>query len=126
MSERIQTDLVCQALSSAYWQRKPPPGLNLHSDRGSEYASRACRQLAASFGMTMSMSRRANAWDNAPMESFFKTLKVERIYQTYYESHGQACLDIVDRIEGYYNRQRLHSSAGYVTPVHAEEALPVA
>jgi putative transposase len=80
MYERIQSDLACRALRSAYWQRKPPPGLILHSDRGSQYASRAYRQLAASFGMTMSMSRRANAWDNAPMESFFKTLKVERIY----------------------------------------------
>lgn len=67
MSERIQSDLVCQALRSAYWQRKPPPGLILHSDRGSQYASRAYRQLAASFGMTMSMSRRANAWDTQSM-----------------------------------------------------------
>jgi transposase InsO family protein len=57
------------------------------------------------------------------MESFFKTLKVERIYQTRYETRAQARLDIVDWIEGYYNRQRLHSSAGYVTPVHPEEAL---
>jgi putative transposase len=73
--------------------------------------------------MTMSMSRRANAWDNAPMEGFFKTLKVERIYQTHYETRAQARLDIVDWIEGYYNRKRLHSSLGYVTPVHAEEAL---
>ena len=76
--------------------------------------------------MTMSMSRRANAWDNAPMESFFKTLKVERVYQTRYETRAQARLDIVDWIEGYYNRQRLHSSAGYCTPVHAEELLFVA
>jgi putative transposase len=76
--------------------------------------------------MTMSMSRRANAWDNAPMESFFKTLKVERVYQTRYETRAQARLDIVDWIEGYYNRQRLHSSAGYCTPVYAEELLLVA
>src|SRR3954469_4115847 len=82
MSERINADLVCQALRSACWQRRPPPGLILHSDQGSQYASRAYRALAASWGMTVSMSRRANAWDNAPMESFFKTLKVERIYQT--------------------------------------------
>lgn len=104
MSERMQADLVCQALRSAYWQRKPPPGLLLHSDRGSQYASRAYRSLAAAYGMMVSMSRRANAWDNAPMESFFKTLKVERIYQTHYATRAQARLDIVDWIEGYYNR----------------------
>ncbi len=63
------------------------------------------RKLAASWGMTVSMSRRANAWDKAPMESFFKTLKVERIYQTRYETRAQARLDIVDWIGRYYNRQ---------------------
>jgi len=121
MSERINADLVCSALRSAYWQRKPPPGLILHSDQGSQYASRAYRKLAASWGLTVSMSRRANAWDNAPMESFFKTLKVECIYQTRYETRAQARLDIVDWIERYYNRQRIHSSTGYRTPVQAEE-----
>jgi len=126
MSERINAELVCQALQSACWQRKPPPGLILHSDRGSQYASRTYRALAASWGMTMSMSRCANAWDNAPMESFFKTLKVERIYQTRYETRAQARLDIMVWIEGYYNRQRLHSSAGYRTPVQAEDALMAA
>ncbi|GGD70083.1 transposase [Caballeronia grimmiae] len=73
MSERINAELVCQALRSACWHRKPVPGLLLHSDRGSQYASRAYRKLAADFKMKVSMSRRANAWDNAPMESFFKT-----------------------------------------------------
>ncbi|KHK48470.1 integrase [Ralstonia sp. A12] len=120
MSERMQADLVCQALRSAYWQRKPPPGLLLHSDRGAQYASRVYRSLATAFGMTVSMSRRANAWDNAPMESFFKTLKVERIYQTRYETRAQARLDIVDWIEGYYNRQRLHTSIDFLTPVDYE------
>lgn len=91
-----------------------------------QYASRACRKLAASWGMTVSMSRRANAWDNAPMESFFKTLKVERIYQTRYETRAQARLDSVDWIEGYYNRRPIHSSTGYRTPVQAEETLMAA
>ena len=126
MSERINAELVCQALRSACWQRKPPSGLILHSDRGSQYASRSYRALATSWGMTVSMSRRADAWDNAPMESFFKTLKVERIYQTCYETRAQARLDIVNWIEGYYNRQRIHSSSGYRTPVQAEEALMAA
>lgn len=126
MSERINAELVCQALRSACWQRKPPPGLILHSDRGSQYASRTYRALAASWGMRVSMSRSANAWDNAAMESFFKTLKVERIYQSRYETRAHARLDIVDWIEGYYNRQRIHSSNGYCTPVQADETLMAA
>ncbi len=69
------------------------------------------------------MSRRANAWDNAPMESFFKTLKVERNYQVRYETRAQARLDIVDWIEGYYNRQRLHTSIDFLAPVEYEAAL---
>lgn len=116
MSERINADLVCQALRSACWQRKPPPGLLLHSDRGAQYASRAYRKLTAAFQINVSMSRRANAWDNAPMESFFKTLKVERIYQPHYETRAHARLDIVDWIEGYYNRQRLHTSIDFRPP----------
>jgi transposase InsO family protein len=74
MSERISADLVCQALRSAYWQRKPAVGLIMHSDRGSQYASAAHRQLMKDYRMIQSMSRRANCWDNSAMESFFKTL----------------------------------------------------
>ena len=120
MSERMKAGLVCQALRSAYGQCRPPVGLILHSDRGSQYANRAHRRLAADFGMQVSMSRRANAWDNAAMESFFKTLKVERIYQGRYETREQARLDIVDWTEGFYNRQRLHSSIGYRAPIEVE------
>lgn len=126
MSERMKSDLVCDALRSAYWQRRPAQGLLLHSDRGSQYVSHAYRQLACDFGMTVSMSRRANAWDNAPMESFFKTLKVERIYRLRYETRAQARLDIVEWIEGFYNRQRIHSSVGYRTPVDADALLKAA
>ena len=72
------------------------------------------------------MSRRANVWDNSAMESFFKTLKVERIYQGRYETRAQARLDIVDWIEGFYNRQRLHSSIGYRTPMEVENMLKAA
>jgi transposase InsO family protein len=91
-----------------------------------QYASRAYRILAADFGMVVSMSRKGNCWDNAPMESFFKTLKVERIYQVRYETRDQARLDIVDWIEGFYNRQRLHSSIGYRTPMEVENMLKAA
>src|SRR5438477_12609359 len=81
MSDRLEADLVCQALQAASWRRTPAPGLIIHSDRGSQYASDRYRRLIIDFGMLQSMSSRANCWDNAPMESFFKTMKVERIYQ---------------------------------------------
>lgn len=120
MSHRLHAELVCQALKAAYWQCKPTPGLILHSDRGCQYASVSYRKLITQFRMQQSMSRKANCWDNAPMESFFKTLKVERVYQLRYETRAQARLDIVDWIEGFYNRQRLHSSIGYRTPAQID------
>jgi len=126
MSDRLEADLVCQALTVASWRRKPGPRLIIHSDRGSQYSSDRYRKLITDFGMLQSMSRRANCWDNAPTESFFKTLKVERIYQLRYETRAQARLDIVDWIEGFYNHQRLHSSIGYLTPVHMESSLMAA
>lgn len=108
MSERITADLVCQAVKSAYWKRKPAPGLIMHSDRGSQYASRSHRQIIDDFKMRQSMSRRANCWDNSAMESFFKSLKVECVYPRHYESRDDARLDIVEWIEGFYNRRRIH------------------
>jgi len=126
MSERMKADLVCQALRSAYWQRKPAAGLIMHSDRGSQYASDAHRQLIKEYRMIQSMSRRANCWDNAPMESFFKTLKVERVHRVRYDSRAEARLDIVNWMEGFYNRQRRHSSIGYQTPVDVEGSLKAA
>jgi transposase InsO family protein len=71
----------------------------------------------------MSMSRRANCWDNAAMESFFKTLKVERIYRVRYDTRAQARLDIVDWIEGFYNRLRMHTAIGFLAPVTRERSL---
>jgi putative transposase len=126
MSDRIKADLVCQALKSAYWQRQPKEGLIMHSDRGSQYASDSHRQLIRSYKMIQSMSRRANCWDNAVMESFFKTLKVERIHLLRYETRAVARLDIVDWIEGFYNQKRMHSSIDYKTPVDAESSLMTA
>ena len=126
MSERIKADLVCQALKSAYWRRKPPAGLIMHSDRGSQYASDSHRKLIQDYGMIQSMSRKADCWDNAAMESFFKTLKVERVHRLHYDTRALAKLDIVDWIEGFYNRTRMHSSIGYSTPVDAESDLMIA
>ena len=126
MSERITADLVCRALSSAYWQRKPAAGLIMHSDRGSQYASASHRQMIKDYRMIQSMSRRANCWDNSAMESFFKTLKVERTHLLRYDTRALAKLDIVDWIEGFYNHRRMHSSIGYKTPVNAESSLRAA
>lgn len=126
MSERINAELVCQALKSAYWRRKPAADLIMHSDRGSQYASEEHRQLLKDYGMIQSMSRRASCWDNAPMESFFKTLKVERTQLLRYDSRATARLDIVDWIEGFYNHRRMHSSVGYRTPVDVESSFMAA
>lgn len=126
LRDRMTSTLVCKALQAAYWQRKPAPGLIMHTDRGSQYASRAHRQLLQDYGMVASMSRRANAWDNAVIESFFKSLKVERIYQVRYATRAQARLDIINWIEGFYNRERLHSTIGYRTPVDMEAGLKAA
>jgi len=127
MSERMQAALVCDALKSAYWRSEPGPGLMImHTDRGSQYASRSCRVLIRAYGMTASMSRNGNCWDHAAMESFLKTLKVERSYQVRYPTRAQARLDIVDWIEGFYDRERLHSSIGYRTPVDEERRLMAA
>ena len=126
MSERISADLVCQALKSAYWQHKPAAGLIMHSDRGSQNASTSYRQLIKDYRMSQSMSRRANCWDNAAMESFFKTLKVEHTHLLRYDTRALAKLDIVDWIEGFYNHKRMHSSIGYKTPVAVESSLMAA
>lgn len=126
MSERMKTDLVSQALKSAYGLRKPAAGLIMHTDRGSQYASADHRRLIQDYEMIQSMSRRGNCWDNAAMESFFKTLKVECIHRTRYASRAQAKLDIVDWIEGFYNRQRIHSSIDYKTPVGMESLIMTA
>ena len=126
MSDRIKADLVCQALKPAYWRRKPAVGLIMHSDRGTQYASDSHQRLIKDYRMIQSMSRRANCWDNSPMESFFKTLKVERIHQLRYDTRALARLDIVDWIEGFYNQRRIHSSIGYKTPVDVESNLMTA
>ena len=123
MSEHIDAALVCAALRSAIGRRRPGAGLIVHTDRGSVYASDAYRRLARDSRIRMSMSRKADAWDNAAIESFFKTLKVERVHRVRYDTRAQARLDIVDWIEGFYNRRRLHTAIGYLTPVERDDSL---
>jgi putative transposase len=126
MNARMSAQLVCDALQMAYWRRRPQPGLLMHSDRGSQYASESYRRLIKQFRMTQSMSRKANCWDNAPMESFFKTLKVERTYRLRYTSREQARLDVVNWTEGFYNEKRMHSAIDYRSPAEFERSLKAA
>ena len=123
MSKRMKAALVCDALTMAYQQRHPDAGLIMHTDRGSQYASKQYRRLLKAYAMIASMSRKANCWDNSVVESFFKTLKVERVYRQTYATRDHARIDIVNWIEGFYNRYRLHSSNGFQSPVDAEASL---
>jgi transposase InsO family protein len=112
----MYAELVCSALQMAITQRNPPPGLIVHSDRGSQYASDAHRALLTRHGLRASMSRKGNCWDNAVMERFFLNLKMERVWQRDYANHAEAIRDVADYIVGFYNNVRLHSTLGYLPP----------
>ena len=116
MDARMTKDLVINALRMAYFRRRPKPGLIHHSDRGSQYCSHDYQALLAEYGMISSMSRKGNCWDNAPMESFFNSLKNERVHGQRYETREQARQDNFEYIEAFYNRSRRHSALGYVSP----------
>jgi putative transposase len=120
MRDHIGAELTIAALTMAIQRQKPPPGLIHHSDRGSQYAAAGYRKVLNAARMIQSMSRKGNCWDNAPMESCFRTIKTELVYQACYESRDAARRDLFAYIEGYYNRQRLHSAIGYITPDEAE------
>ena len=116
MASRMNAQLVCDALTMALWQRKPKVGLIHHSDRGSQYASRQFRQLLAQYKVTGSMSRKGDCWDNAVVESFFGTLKQERVQWRHYQSRRAAQQDILQYITMFYNSQRMHSYLDYKSP----------
>jgi putative transposase len=122
MGARIDSRLVVDALEMAVSRRLPGAGLVAHSDRGSQYASEHYQRLLAGHGITCSMSRRANCWDNAPMESFFATLKKELVHDEDYATREEARASLFEYIEVFYNRVRRHSSLGYVSPVEYERA----
>lgn len=113
---RMTADIVVDALTMAWFRRKPAPGLMHHSDRGSQYASGVLQDKLVEYGMTCSMSRKGNCWDNAPTESFFNSLKNERVHGTRYATREAAIADLFDYIEVFYNRRRKHSTLGYVSP----------
>lgn len=120
MSCRMTQQLTLEALNQALGRRCPKPGLLHHSDRGSQYAAGDYQKLLSEHQMTCSMSRKADPWDNAPMESFFGTLKTELIYGEKISTREDAKTMIFDYIEMFYNRERRHSSLGYQSPLDFE------
>jgi putative transposase len=120
MSERIDTALVLKALAMALLHRCPPANLLLHSDRGVQYASSDYRQALSQAGLIASMSRKGNCYDNATMESFWATLKLDLVYRCSFVTKAHARAEIFDYIETFYNRQRAHSSLDYHSPVDFE------
>jgi len=125
LRDRLTKELVMAALDMALKQRNLSSDLLLHSDRGSQYASELYQTLLEKNGILCSMSGKGNCWDNAVMESFYRTLKVELIYQKNYETRIEARRDIFEYIEIFYNRERLHSSLGYYSPEEYERITRV-
>lgn len=116
MNARMTQELTAQALWRAVRHRRPAAGLVHHSDRGSQYCAHGYRKILEQFAMKASMSRKGNCYDNAPMESFWGSLKNELIYHARYESRAQAQAAVTEYIEIFYNRQRRHSRLGNVAP----------
>jgi putative transposase len=120
MSATMTAQLVTDALIMAIWRRGRPKALLHHSDRGSQYTSEAFQRLLAEIDVTCSMSRSGNVWDNSVMESFFSSLKTERVAGKVYRTRDQARADVFDYIERFYNPRRRHSTLGYLSPVEFE------
>jgi transposase InsO family protein len=121
-SQAIDAQLALAALNQAIALRQPQPGLIVHSDRGSQFASDAFRSRLIQCQFEQSMSRKGNCYDNAPMESFFKSFKVEEVRRLRYDSHEQATRAVIDYIERFYNPVRLHSALGFVSPIQFEQS----
>jgi len=122
MADHMETSLVSDALRMALTHRRPPAGLLHHSDRGVQYASEDYQHLLRQHGIQASMSGKGDCWDNAMAESFWATFKTELVYQSHFTTLAQAQMAIFEYIEVFYNRKRLHSSLGYVSPESFEAA----
>jgi putative transposase len=120
LGSRMTEDLVLSALDQAFAAKKPAPGLIHHSDRGSQYASVTYRGRLEKYKMISSMSRKGNCYDNAVIEAFHSLIKRELVYQTKFATRQEAYDEIFEYIELYYNRKRIHSSIGYLSPDHFE------
>ena len=123
MADRMTRDLVTSALVMAVGRRRPEPGLIVHSDRGSQYASHDYQALLAAHGCLCSMSRKSDCYDNAAMESFFHTLKVEQVNDANYRTREEAKADVFEYIETYYNPIRRHSTLNYLSPRDFENRM---
>jgi putative transposase len=121
MADHLESRLVVDALGMAVQKRLPGAGLLAHSDRGSQYASEHYQRLLAEHGIACSMSRKADCWDNAPMESFFASLKKELVHDADFATRAEARAALFEYIEVFYNGQRRHSSLGYVSPAEYEQ-----
>jgi putative transposase len=121
----LSRHLPLRALQMALGRRSPGTGALHHSDRGSQYASQDYQDLLAQHGLLCSMSRKGDCYDNAVVESFFDTLKVERVYHQDYRSRREATADLFEYIEVFYNRQRRHSYLGQVSPAEFERTYAV-
>ena len=120
MQPTMSAQLVLDALIMALWRRGKPTELLHHSDQGSQYTSEDFQRLLSAEGITCSMSRRGDCWDNSALESFFASLKKERVYRTTYPTRDEARADIFDYIEAFYNSRRRHSTLGQVSPMEFE------
>jgi putative transposase len=120
MSASMAAQLVTDALTMAIWRRGKPEALLHHSDRGSQYTSEQFQRLLVDHGITCSMSRSGNVWDNAVMESFFSSLKTERTARRTYRTRDEARADVFDYVERFYNPRRRHSTLGYLSPAEFE------
>jgi putative transposase len=125
MSATMTAQLVADAMMMAIWRRGKPDALLHHSDQGSQYTSEQFQRLMQDNGVTCSMSRSGNCWDNAAMESFFSSLKTERVRKKVYRSRDQARADVFDYIEHFYNPTRRHSTLGYLSPIDFEHQAGV-
>lgn len=123
MQDSMTSQLVADALMMAIWRRGKPVSLLHHSDQGSQYTSAHFQGLLKEQGITCSMSRAGEVWDNSAMESFFSSLKTERTARKVYRSRAQVRSDVFDYIECFYNPTRRHSTLGYVSPIQFEAAL---
>jgi transposase InsO family protein len=124
MRDRMTRDLVMEALNKAIESRRPTKGLIVHSDKGSQYASHDYRKLLSKYKFIQSMSGKGNCYDNAVMESFFHTLKTEWVFFERYQTRAQAKTSVFDYIETFYNRERRHSTLGYMSPWNYEKKHP--
>ena len=123
MADHLRAELCVDALVMALQHRRPGPGLVHHSDRGGQYAAEPYRKVLRRYGIKQSMSRKGDCLDNAPMESFFASLKKEQVHHARFRSRAEARAAVFEYVEVFYNRQRLHSALGYRTPIEARAGM---